>query len=84
MYENLDDAFKDLKYKKYAPYAQALAAYRDSLLDEGFTRREATELLKLHTKYMYDRAFEAQSLADLINNDELTKEDFEGDDGSTP
>lgn len=80
MYDNLEEAFKQLQQNKHKPYAEALAAYRDALLEQGFLREEALEILKLHTKYVYDRAYDTSSLKDIIRNDELHKEDFEGDD----
>lgn len=84
MYENVNEAFKQLKQNKYKPYAESLAAYRDALLEAGFSRTEALEVLKLHTKYIYDRAYESYSLGDMFTQDELSKDDFEGDDPSTP
>lgn len=84
MYEDLSEAFKQLKQDKYRPYAESLAAYRDAFLEQGFTREETLELLKYHTKYIYDRAYEAFSLGDAFIKDELSKEDFEGDDPQTP
>lgn len=84
MYENLNEAFKQLKQNKYRPYAEALAAYRDALVEQGFTRGEALEILKLHTKYVYDRAYDHETLGGMFTQDELSKDDFEGDDPPTP
>lgn len=58
MWDNIEDAFKELDGKEYAHYAKALGAYFKALLDEGFTREEAAPLVHTYSKFLYDMTLE--------------------------
>lgn len=57
-WDNLEDAFKDIDKNEFRFLAEALSSYRKSLMDEGFTRREAARLVESFAKYIYDMALE--------------------------
>ncbi len=58
MYSDVEDAFKDLDKREFHFFASALAAYRKSLMDQGFTRREALRLVESYSKFIYEMSVE--------------------------
>lgn len=79
MWENPEEAFKELDEKEFAPIASTLSALLKCLGEEGFTREEAFELTKNFSKLLFDLTFE-----DYVNLKRLEEEELlleEGDDG---
>lgn len=58
MFEDIEEAFKDLDKNEFAFFATSLAGYRDSLMSKGFTRREAMRLVETYSKFIYDMSIE--------------------------
>lgn len=58
MWNNLEDAFKEIDAREFDFVAKALAAYRRSLTGEGFSQREAMRLVEGYAKYIYDMSLE--------------------------
>jgi TPP-dependent pyruvate/acetoin dehydrogenase alpha subunit len=71
MFDNVDDAFKALDEKKYWPFADALASYRDALMAKGFTREESMSIVKKYAKFIYEWAIE-----EALGSPKLTKIDL--------
>lgn len=75
-WDNPEDAFRELDQKEFVFFAQALAAYRESLIKEGFTRREALRLVESYSKFIYD-----MSVEDFLVNGSKEDEDDPDVDG---
>lgn len=58
MFDNVEDAFKDLDKKEYDFFAKALGLFRDALVKEGFEREEAMVLVASYSKFVYDMGLE--------------------------
>lgn len=67
MYENLDDAFRDLESKKYYSMAGELAAYRDALMAKGFTRREALRIVERFAELVHENIIDDVTIGRRIN-----------------
>lgn len=76
---DFEQAFKEQAQRKYLPFAESLAAYRDALLDKGFTREESISLVQVHAKFIYDMAIEEalNEEDDDLPNDSNDEEDLD-------
>lgn len=80
---DFEKEFKKLDSGEFTFFSKALSGYRNSLMAEGFTRREAMRLVEAYSKFIYD-----MSLEDYISRnrrEELEQEleldqDFDDDD----
>lgn len=57
-YSTVEDLFKELDAKEFSFFARALGSYRKSLMDEGFTRREAIKLVESYSQFLYNMGLE--------------------------
>lgn len=57
-WDNVEAAFKELDAKEYSFFANSLSAYLKSLMDQGFTRREAMRLVESYSRFIYDLSIE--------------------------
>lgn len=71
MFDNLEDAFKQLDKKPYEPVSKTLALFRESLMQHGFTRRESMRLLDTYAKFLYEWAIEEALRDSLPSNDDI-------------
>jgi len=55
---NVEELFKELDEQQFVDVAKSLAAYRGSLMKEGFTRRESMRLVEAYSKFLYDITLE--------------------------
>lgn len=79
MWDNVEDAFKDMDRKmdvaEYSLIARLLSSYRESLMQQGFTRREAMRLVESYSKFIYDLVIEDM----LSSSSKSNKDDIEDD-----
>lgn len=77
MWDNLEDAFKDLDSNEYNFFAKSLGSYLRALMVEGFTREEAFNLVESYSKFVYDMVIE-----EMISKSQAQSDDEESDSGS--
>lgn len=70
MWENPEEAFKELDEKEFAPIASTLSALLKCLKEEGFSHDEAFDLTKNFSKLLFDLTFE-----DYVNQKRLEEEE---------
>lgn len=58
MWEDPEEAFKELDVKEFSAPAETLGAYLKALMKAGFTRRESIRLVEAYSKFLYDMAIE--------------------------
>lgn len=85
-FENYEEAFKELDKKEHVFFSRALGGYLKSLMQEGFTRREAFRLVEAYARFVYDMSIEEfisqkqrEELGDDIDDD-LEDEDEDDED----
>lgn len=79
-WDNLEDAFKELEAREFAFLASCLGALRKSLMNEGFTRREALRLVESYSKFIYDLGMEEFIMRTRAQDDAEDYEDPPEDD----
>lgn len=82
MFDNLEDAFRAARQNRYKPVAEAYAAYRGALVDQGFSVDHAQQVLLEYVRYLHNRALEldAEEAFKNIADRELPEDDIESDD----
>ena len=58
MWDNPEQAFRELDKNEYNFFARTLGAYHKALMAEGFTRRESMKLVETYAKFVYDMVIE--------------------------
>lgn len=77
-FDSLEEAFEDLDKREYAFFAKALAAYRNALLEQGFSKSESFKLVAAYSKFIYDMGLE-EYISERTASD-FMKEDKDVDD----
>lgn len=86
MFDNVEDAFKQLDEAQYWPFAEALANYRDALIKKDFTRSEAMQIVHVYSKFIYEWALEEALTKDRmarLEDVDLSDPDDDEDDTDT-
>lgn len=74
MWDNLEDAFKDLDKDEYHFFAKTLGSYRRALETEGFNKEEAFKLVEAYSKFVYDMVIE-----EMLNKGPIRSDDDDSD-----
>lgn len=69
-----EELFKELDQTEFKFFASALSAYRASLMNEGFTRREAMRLVEGYSKFIYDMSIE-DFMVEKASNEDVDEDD---------
>lgn len=78
-WENVDDLFKELDKKEYHFVSASLWTYMKSLMDSGFSRREAFNLVQGYGKFIYDMTLEEFISNRRMEEDRAFKEEEKDD-----
>lgn len=88
--KTVEDLFNELDQSKFYEVAKPLADYRNELMKNGFTRREAMRLVETYSKFTYDLMIESMisdrhsSEIDDLEAEALAEDDIAGFDDDEP
>lgn len=56
--DNVEEFFRELDKREYAPLATPLGAYRRALEEEGFSQKQAFKIVKQYAKFLFNMTLE--------------------------